>query len=155
MPETKNKSFFWRTKTLTEMTLDEWELLCDGCAKCCLHKLEDDVSGDIHYTRIVCRYMDEDTCRCTCYDRRTQRVKDCLKLSPQDVKKIYWLPRTCAYRLIAEGKDLPWWHPLVSGDSNTVHKAGISVRGKVLCEDYIHSYSWYGHIIQWGDDIII
>ena len=125
---------YWRTKSLEEMTRAEWEALCDGCARCCLIKLEDDDTGEIAYTDIACRLLDIGTCRCTRYRRRLRLVPQCVELTPQEVRKLDWLPSTCAYRLVAEGRDLAWWHPLVSGDPETVHKAGISVRGRVVPE---------------------
>ena len=132
-----------------ELTDEEWEALCDGCARCCLHKLEYEATGDIRYTCIVCRYLDEETCRCTRYDERTVLVPTCMRLQPTTLEKINFLPTTCAYRLILEGKDLPWWHPLVSGSSETVHEAGISVRGKVVQEDFVHPEGWEEMIIDW------
>ena len=125
---------YWRTKTLEEMTRAEWEALCDGCARCCLIKLEDDDTGEIAYTDIACRLLDIGTCRCTRYRRRLRLVPQCVELTPEEVRKLDWLPSTCAYRLVAEGRDLAWWHPLVSGDPETVHRAGISVRGRVVPE---------------------
>ena len=125
---------YWRTKTLEEMTREEWEALCDGCARCCLLKLEDADTGEIAYTDIACRLLDLGTCRCTRYRQRLRMVPECVDLTPEQVRKLDWLPSTCAYRLVAEGRDLAWWHPLVSGDPETVHKAGISVRGRVVPE---------------------
>ena len=125
---------FWKNKTLAAMSPAEWESLCDGCGRCCLHKLEDIDNGDIHYTRIACRLLDLGSCRCTDYARRQEKVPDCVTLTPASVATLTWLPASCAYRLIDEGRDLPWWHPLVSGDPDTVHQAGISVRGRVLPE---------------------
>ena len=125
---------FWRRKTLAEMTLDEWESLCDGCAKCCLHKLEDGATGEISYTDIACRLLDLGTCRCTNYANRRRYVHDCISLDAEIVPRLGWLPSSCAYRLVAEGKDLAWWHPLVSGDPEIVHRAGVSVRGRVVAE---------------------
>ena len=125
---------YWRTKTLEEMTREEWEALCDGCARCCLLKLEDADTGEIAYTDIACRLLDLGTCRCTRYRQRLRMVPECVDLTPEQVRKLDWLPSTCAYRLVAEGRDLAWWHPLVSGDPETVHRAGISVRGRVVPE---------------------
>ncbi len=125
---------FWQRKTLAEMNKSEWESLCDGCARCCLNKLENDTTGEIQYTDVACRLLDTEKCRCVSYDDRKRYVPDCQILTPQNVKRLSWLPSTCAYRLIDEGKDLHWWHPLVSGDPETVHQAGISVRGRVLSE---------------------
>lgn len=122
---------FWKTKSLAEMTEVEWESLCDGCGKCCLAKLEDADTGAIHWTSIGCRLFDEASCRCSDYERRQEKVSDCVRLTPDNVANIAWLPETCAYRLVAEGRDLAWWHPLVSGDSETVHEAEVSMRGRL------------------------
>ncbi|WP_271200167.1 YcgN family cysteine cluster protein [Methylopila turkensis] len=126
---------FWRVKRLAEMTAPEWESLCDGCGRCCLLKLQDEDTDRIAYVDVSCRLFDRDTCRCSDYPRRAEKVPDCVTLTPGVVEQIGWLPPTCAYRLIEEGKDLPWWHPLVSGDPATVHAAGVSVRGKVFCSE--------------------
>lgn len=125
---------YWRTKPLEAMSREEWEALCDGCARCCLLKLEDSDTGEVAYTDIACRLLDHGSCRCTRYRRRTRLVPDCVDLTPEKVRRLGWLPSTCAYRLVAEGRDLAWWHPLVSGDPETVHQAGISVRGRVVSE---------------------
>jgi len=125
---------FWKRKTLAEMTRKEWESLCDGCGRCCLLKIEDADTGAISYTDVACKLLDLGTCRCTKYARRTEFVKDCVVLTPNNLHELSWMPSTCAYRLVAEGKDLYWWHPLVSGDPETVHLAGISVRGRVVRE---------------------
>lgn len=125
---------FWKSKPLDAMTPEEWESLCDGCGRCCLHKLEDEDSGAIAITNVVCRLMDLGTCQCTRYADRARLVPDCVILTPARVHELYWMPETCAYRLLAEGKDLAWWHPLVSGDPATVDAAGISVRGQVVSE---------------------
>ena len=125
---------FWRQKTLAEMSPSEWEKLCDGCGKCCLHKLEDTDSGEISYTNVACRLLDLGTCRCMDYKQRRKLVHDCLQLSPKAIRELKWLPPTCGYRLVDEGKPLAWWHPLVSGDPETVHQAGISVRGRAIAE---------------------
>jgi uncharacterized cysteine cluster protein YcgN (CxxCxxCC family) len=122
---------FWKLKTLEEMTDREWESLCDGCGKCCLAKLEDEDTGDIHWTNVGCRLFDAESCRCTDYSHRLAKVADCVRLTPQNVCTIKWLPSTCAYRLIAEGRDLYWWHHLVSGSAETIHQAGMSMRGRV------------------------
>ncbi len=140
---------FWQTKKLDEMTQSEWESLCDGCAKCCLHKIEDEDTQDIFYTKIHCRYMNTDSCRCTVYQVRHHRVPNCVWLRPEDVAVFHWLPSTCAYRLVAEGKPLEWWHPLVSGDVNTVHEAGISIKNRSLSEEYVHPDGWVEHVIHW------
>lgn len=125
---------FWKKKQLSEMSLEEWEALCDGCAICCLYKVEDEDSGQVQLTHVVCRFLDIEKCRCQLYDERKSAMPTCIKLTPSKVHILTWLPETCAYRLIMDGKPLPDWHPLVSGDAQSVHQAGISVRGKVIRE---------------------
>jgi len=122
---------FWKTTELEAMTPEQWESLCDGCGKCCMSKLEDEDTGDIYWTSVGCRLFDAGTCRCADYHNRLARVPDCVGLTPQNVRTISWLPQTCAYRLVAEGRDLYWWHPLISGNPETVHTAGMSMRGRV------------------------
>ena len=121
---------FWRKK-LEDLNQQEWESLCDGCGRCCLVKLEDEDTGEIHYTDLACKLFDEGSCRCSDYENRKAKVPDCVQLTPEAVRSLRWLPRTCAYRLVAEGRDLRWWHPLVSGRPETVQEAGISVHGRV------------------------
>src|SRR5580658_1458600 len=116
---------FWRTKTLEEMSASEWESLCDGCARCCLVKLEEEDTGKIHFTDVSCTLLDTRSCRCADYTNRQARVHDCVKLTPAAVRTLSWLPVTCAYRVLAEGGDLAPWHPLVSGSAETVHEAGV------------------------------
>ena len=140
---------FWQTKTLAEMNPQEWESLCDGCARCCLIKLEDEDTSEVHYTNMVCDLLDQDSCRCTDYPNRHQRVADCIDFHAAIVSDLAWLPRSCAYRTLAEGRELAWWHPLVSQDPETVHDAGISVRGKVLAEQDVHPDQWTETVIQW------
>ncbi len=125
---------FWKRKRLDELTTQEWESLCDGCAKCCLHKLEDADTGEITQTNVACRLLDLNECRCTRYPERKRLVPDCMVLSPENIGELAWMPSTCAYRLLAEGKDLEDWHPLISGDPDSVHRAGISVRGRAISE---------------------
>ncbi len=124
---------FWREKTLAEMSQTEWESLCDGCGKCCLHKIREK-SGALSLTNVACRLLDTDTCRCTNYARRKTLVPDCVVLTPASLPAIDWLPSTCAYRLVQEGKELPDWHPLVSGEEASVHAAGISMQGRCISE---------------------
>ena len=140
---------WWQSKPLAELNAEEWEALCDGCAKCCLHKLEDEDSGDLYYTRVHCRYLDERACRCTEYDKRLVLVPDCIRLCPEEVDNYEWLPSTCAYRLRANQQPLPNWHPLVSGDSNSVHEAGVSVRGRTISDEYVHPEGYDEHIVHW------
>jgi uncharacterized cysteine cluster protein YcgN (CxxCxxCC family) len=127
---------FWRTKTLAAMTAEEWESLCDGCGRCCLMKLEDEDTGRHYATDVACTLFDAGTCRCSDYENRTERVSDCVRLTPDAAATIPWLPATCAYRLVADGNDLPWWHPLVSGRAETVEEAGVSVKGRVFATEH-------------------
>jgi uncharacterized protein len=148
-PERRADEPFWR-KGLEALDKAEWESLCDGCGRCCLVKLEDEDSGRIHFTSIACKLLESGTCRCSDYSHRNRRVPDCVKLTPQAVRTIPWLPPTCAYRLVAEGKDLMWWHPLVSGSPQTVHEAGISVRGRIdAFEDDVPLEDFPDFVVQW------
>lgn len=141
---------FWRTKKLAEMSDAEWESLCDGCGRCCLIKLEDEDTGKIHYTSLGCKLLDAGTCRCADYPNRAKIVTDCIKLTPQTVDTLQWLPPTCGYRLVREGRDLMWWHPLVSGSAETVHQAGVSVRGRVhASEDDVPTEEFVDHLATW------
>ena len=141
---------FWRTLTLEEMSREQWESLCDGCGRCCLLKLEDEDTGAILATDIGCRLFDAGSCRCRDYPNRSQTVPDCVTLTPVAARTLPWLPPTCAYRLVAEGRDLPWWHPLVSGDPQTVVAAGVSVRGRVYAnEDEIDDDDLPDRIVKW------
>ncbi len=146
---TKNREPFWKTKSLADMTPEEWDALCDGCGRCCLEKLEDNDTDKILYTAVACQFLDTYRCSCTVYEQRKKLVPDCLWLTPDNIIQFHWLPATCAYRILSEGKDLQWWHPLVSGDANTVHKAGISVRNKVISEKYVHPDELEAYIIDW------
>lgn len=141
---------FWRRKTLAQMTVDEWESLCDGCGKCCLVKLQDPDTDEIAYTDVACRLLDGASCRCADYPNRKQRVPDCVVLNPRVVADLSWMPSTCAYRLLKEGRDLAWWHPLVSGDPGTVHEAGISVRGRVISETLVEDAELPDHVVDWS-----
>jgi uncharacterized cysteine cluster protein YcgN (CxxCxxCC family) len=129
---------FWKTKTLREMTSAEWESLCDKCGRCCLHNFKDGKTGKIKFIAVSCQFLDTTTCRCLVYEARKQMAPDCIKLSPDKIGEIQRLPYTCAYRSLAEGRELEWWHPLVSGDPDTVNKAGISVQDKVVSGTHIH-----------------
>ncbi|HWF01077.1 MAG TPA: YcgN family cysteine cluster protein [Caulobacteraceae bacterium] len=126
---------FWRRKTLEEMTVTEWESLCDGCGLCCLIRLEDEATGEVTPTRVACRLFDGALCQCSNYAERRRYVPDCIKLTPGNIETLPWMPRSCAYRRLHEGKDLPAWHPLVTGDPQSVHAAGVSVRGQTISED--------------------
>lgn len=137
---------FWKNKSLAEMTREEWENLCDGCGRCCLNKLEDEDTGEFLYTRAACKLLDLGTCRCSDYPNRAKRVHDCVTLTPENVGSLGWLPRTCAYRLLDEGKSLAWWHPLVSGDPETVRQAGISIAGEAYSEVGIKTRELVDHI---------
>ena len=139
----------WKAKTIDERNEDEGESLCDGCAKCCLIKLEDINTGEIAFTEVVCRLLDIGACSCTDYPNRSTRIPDCLQVTPELARTANWLPTTCAYRLLAEGQDLQWWHPLVSGDPETVHIAGVSVRDKVIHES--QRIDPEDHIVTWPE----
>ena len=139
---------FWELP-LADLAPDEWEALCDGCGKCCLNKLEFEDTEELAFPRIACRLLDGQTCRCTRYQTRHQYVPECVTLDPAKIADIsYWLPATCAYRLRHEGRPLPGWHYLISGDPEAVHRAGVSVRGWTLSEAEIPEEDWEDHIIE-------
>jgi len=140
---------FWKRKSLGEMTRKEWESLCDGCGKCCLVKLEDEDTGEIEATDVACRLLDLGTCRCIDYGHRKRRVPDCVKLTPGNIDELAWMPGTCAYRLVSESKDLLAWHPLVSGDPDSVHRAGVSLRGRVVSERNVTDEELLNHVVDW------
>ena len=125
---------FWKTKSLAQMSPEEWESLCDGCGLCCVIRFEDEVSGEIIPTRVHCKLFDSAACACSNYPARKDYVPDCIKLTPHNIEALEWMPKSCAYRRLHEGKDLPRWHPLITGDPESVHAAGVSVRGKTVCE---------------------
>ncbi|WP_171212198.1 YcgN family cysteine cluster protein [Ruegeria sp. HKCCA5426] len=140
---------FWERKPLTKMNQREWEALCDGCGKCCLNKLEDEDTGEVALTCVACRLLDDETCRCTQYDIRHQFVPECIVMKPDNIDShAYWLPQTCAYRLLWEGKPLYDWHPLISGMPDSVHSAGISVQGRTVSEFETPMEEWEDYIIE-------
>src|SRR4051812_20088257 len=144
------KQPFWTAKTLESLSADEWESLCDGCGRCCLVKLEEEETGRTHFTDVACFMLDCQSCQCSDYPGRKRHVPDCVTLTPDLVRTIDWLPPTCAYKLVADGEDLYWWHPLVSGDPDTVHAAGISVRGRVELNDtQVGEGEWEDRIVRW------
>ncbi len=138
---------FWENVPLTEMTAEQWESLCDGCAKCCLHKFEEEDTRRVHYTNVACRLLDLKTCHCRDYQNRTKKVSDCVALTPEHIRDPYWLPATCAYRLLEERSPLPSWHPLISGTPQSVVRSGNSICGRVISEkkagDPLH------HLVDW------
>ncbi len=131
-------SYFWETKTLEQMSPEEWESLCDGCGLCCLVKLEDEDSGEVCTTSVSCQQLDIETCRCNDYENRIEKVPMCVQLNLENIPSMHWLPESCAYRLLYNGKPLPEWHPLISGDKNSTHDAGVSIKFFALSEKYIH-----------------
>jgi uncharacterized cysteine cluster protein YcgN (CxxCxxCC family) len=141
---------YWKTKSLAEMSRQEWEQLCDGCGKCCLSKLEDEDSGEIYWTSVACRLLDPLSCSCSSYPDRLKHVPDCVQLTPEAVPTLDWLPATCAYRLVAAGEDLYWWHHLVSGTRETVHEAGVSMRGRVTAfdSDLARDEDYFEHMLE-------
>lgn len=126
---------FWESRSLAEMNRQEWESLCDSCGKCCLHKLEDDDTGEVYYCNVVCHLFNMDTCTCGDYPNRDTLVPECAVLTVENIPQFGWMPKTCAYRLLSEGKPLPSWHPLITGDPESVYLAGHSVRDRVTIED--------------------
>lgn len=140
---------FWQQKTLAELTQQEWESLCDGCGKCCLVKLEDEDDGQVYYTNVACKYLHLKTCQCKDYANRLSLVPDCISLTPDKVDEFQWLPQTCAYRLVSEGKPLPKHHPLISGKKGSMGKAKATVKGRVIPEDLVHPDALEEHVIYW------
>ena len=142
------KTAFWKTKSLSEMSQHEWESLCDGCAQCCLVKLQDEETDELYVTNVVCRLLDIETCRCRDYQHRLQKVSMCALITPDNLHEMKWLPETCAYRRLSEGKDLMDWHPLLSNNNESVHEADISVRDFAQSEEYIHPDQLHEHVIE-------
>lgn len=142
---------YWKAKPLSELDQEEWESLCDGCGKCCLLKLEDEDTGEIAYTRLHCKLFDAATCQCSNYVERKKHVPECVILTPEKINELHWMPSTCAYRLVSEGKDLPDWHHLISGSRTTIHKAGKSVLGKTLSEETVFDGDEFDWIVDWDD----
>ena len=153
MAEPSKRDKFWQQLSLEKLTPEEWESLCDGCARCCIVKFEDIDTSEILYTDVVCSLLDIHRCQCTDYINRHQLVATCLVLTPSLVRQLTWMPDTCAYRRLAAGETLAEWHPLISGDPNSVHRAGISVRGKVISEKDIPEQGLEDHIIDPEDEI--
>ena len=140
---------FWERVPLTEMTQPEWEALCDGCGKCCLNKLEDEDSGEVVFTRVACRLFDDASCRCSNYAERKRFVPECVVLTPQTMgKAAYYMPKSCAYRRLHEGRGLPDWHPLVTGEPGSTQDAGQSVRGLTVSEADVHEDDWEDYLIE-------
>ncbi|MFB9353296.1 YcgN family cysteine cluster protein [Sneathiella chinensis] len=143
---------FWETTSLADMTAEQWESLCDGCGKCCLLKLEDEDTLELAYTNVACRQLDLGTCQCKNYAKRSLLVPDCVTMTAANITEFGWMPKTCAYRRLAEGKTLAWWHPLISGDPETVHTAGMSVRGRSISERVAGDLE--DHITDWPEEDI-
>jgi uncharacterized protein len=160
---TKSVEPFWQSKTLAQMTRPEWESLCDGCAKCCLHKLIDDDNQDdmvdtqhmeeneqLHFTSIACRYLNDKKCECKVYAKRTELVPNCVQLTQDNLDQIFYMPSSCTYRRLAEGRGMPSWHPLLNkGKKAKMHKADMSVRGKVLFDDMVDEDQYEDYIVLW------
>lgn len=143
---------FWENYSLDSLTQNEWEALCDGCALCCLHKLEDEDTGKVAITDVCCRYLDMDTCQCTDYSNRHTNVPDCVPFDAQSAKAFFWLPETCAYRRLANGQALPYWHYLLTGDKRQVHELMVSVQHQGVVETLVPEDEWQERVIRWVDN---
>lgn len=141
--------YFWEKKTLSQMSPSEWESLCDGCGKCCLNKIIDDDTEELHFTSVACKLLHTKSCKCKKYEQRFKLVKDCVKVSLDDIDQFHWLPANCAYRLLVEDKPLPVWHPLLTGSQSAMHKGGFSVRGKIISEEKVHPDYLEDYIALW------
>jgi hypothetical protein len=140
---------FWKTTPLSEMSREQWESLCDGCGRCCLRKILFEDTGEVSYTRVVCRHLDLVSCRCTCYDQRAELMPECLVLTPGNLPQaLHLLPETCSYRVLADGRDLPWWHPLVNEDPDTVHPACISIHNHMVSEVKVRTEDLEDYVID-------
>ena len=142
---------FWENIALDDLNDDEWEALCDGCGRCCLQKLEDEDSGEVHTTDVACSLLDTSNCRCQNYVNRQTIVPDCLNVRPLDADKLRWLPASCAYKRLAEGQKLAQWHPLISGDAQSVHDAGIGMAGRCVSEQLVPLHEWPLRLVDWGE----
>jgi len=140
-------SYFWMDKQLHEMTTQEWEAICDNCAKCCLFRLQDDVTDEIHFTNVACQYLDHSNCQCTDYANRSIKVPSCITLTLKELEQPDWLPKTCAYRLLAEDKPLPDWHPLLTGSQDSLIESGNAIQGRIICETEADDLQH--HLIDW------
>jgi len=140
--------YFWETKSLDQLSDQQWESLCDGCAQCCLQKLEDMDTREVYVTQISCGLLDLKTCQCTDYQNRSELVPTCITMKPKDARDIKWMPSTCAYRLLAEGQDLPQWHPLISGRKESVMEADVSIKDKAISENDVAESDWPDYIVE-------
>lgn len=140
---------FWEKKTLSQMSQNEWESLCDGCGKCCLNKIIDDETEELHFTNVACHLLHTKTCQCRKYEKRLKLVPDCVKVSLDDIDQFHWLPASCAYKLLAEEKPIPEWHPLITGSQSKMHQGGHSIRGKIISETQIAPENLADYIAIW------
>ena len=150
MNQSREDAPFWRHTPLHKMTPEQWESLCDGCAKCCLVKLIDADTEALSFTNVACHLLDTNSCRCADYTNRQLHVPDCVRLTPEALERLDWMPSTCAYKLVRDGQDLPEWHPLVSGDPKSVQRAGISAHGRIVSESTVEDADLEDHIVTWA-----
>ncbi|PHS17522.1 MAG: hypothetical protein COA86_09525 [Kangiella sp.] len=156
MTKINKQDRFWETIPFDQLDQKQWESLCDGCGQCCAHKLQDDETEEVFLTNVVCQYLDHQTCHCSVYENRHQYVPDCIKITPENAKTLNWIPETCAYRLVANGKPLPEWHPLVVGDRASTKQANMTILNKVISEedvemddleDYLVEDDYFSHLL--------